>query len=59
MDGLLREKPRISGKPPLPRETVERVLALNCTEPPVEATHWTGRVLAKAVAIGLSSVQRI
>ena len=36
VDGLLREKPRIPGKPPLPRETVERVLALNCTEPPGE-----------------------
>ena len=59
VDGLLREKPRIPGKPPLPRETVERLLALNCTEPPGEATHWTGRAMAKAVAIGLSSVQRI
>jgi transposase len=57
VDGLLREKPRIPGKPPLPRETVERVLALTCSEAPGEATHWTGR--AMAVGIGLSSVQRI
>ena len=27
VDGLLREKPRIPGKPPLPRETVERLLS--------------------------------
>ena len=59
MDGLLREKPRIPGKPPLPRETVERVLALTCSEAPGEATHWTGRAMAAAVGIGLSSVQRI
>ena len=59
VDGLLREKPRIPGKPPLPRETVERVVALTCCEPPGEATHWTGRAMAAAVGIGLSSVQRI
>jgi transposase len=59
VDGLLREKPRIPGKPRLPRETVERVLALACSEAPGEATHWTGRAMAAAVGIGLSSVQRI
>ena len=30
-----------------------------CTEPPHEATHWTGRAMAKAMGISLSSVQRI
>jgi transposase len=59
VDGLLREKPRIPGKARLPRETVERVLALACSEAPGEATHWTGRAMAAAVGIGLSSVQRI
>jgi transposase len=59
VEGLLREKPRIPGKPPLPCETVERVLALTCSEAPGEATHWTGRAMAAAVGIGLSSVQRI
>lgn len=59
VEGLLRDKPRIPGKPPLPRETVERVVALTCSEPPGEATHWTGRAMAAAVGIGLSSVQRI
>jgi transposase len=59
VDGLLREKPRVPGKPPLPRETVERVLALTCSEPPGEATHWSGRAMAAAVGVGLSSVQRI
>ena len=59
VDGLLREKSRVPGKAPLPRETVERVVALTCSEPPGEATHWTGRAMAAAVGIGLSSVQRI
>ena len=59
VDGLLREKPRIPGKPPLPRETVEWVVALTCSQPPGEATHWTGRAMAAVVGIGLSSVQPI
>jgi len=59
VDGLLREKPRRPGKPPLPRETVEKVVALTCSAPPGEASHWTGRAMAAAMGIGLSSVQRI
>jgi len=59
VDGLLRDKPRVRGKPPLGRETVERVLTLTCAEPPGQATHWTGRAMAAAVGVGLSSVQRI
>jgi len=38
---------------------VARVLALTCSEPPGETTHWTGRAMAKAVAISPRSVQRI
>ena len=53
-DGLLREKSRVSGKAPLPRETVEHVVALTCSEPPGEATHWTGQAMAAAVGIGLA-----
>jgi transposase len=59
LDGLLRDRARVPGKAQLPRETVERVLALTCSEPPGEATHWTGRAMAAAVGIGLSSVRRI
>jgi transposase len=49
----------VPGKAQLPRETVERVLARTCSEPPGEATHWTGRAMAAAIGIGFSSVRRI
>jgi transposase len=57
--GLLRDKSRKPGKTPLGEETVRRVVALTCAAPPGEATHWTGRMMAKAVGISLRSVQRI
>ena len=59
VDGLLRDKTRKPGKPPLPLETVARVLALPCSNPPGSVTHWTGRAVAKAVGISLRAVQRI
>jgi transposase len=59
VDGLLRDKPRVPGKAPLPSETVQRVLAMTCSEAPGEATHWTGRAMAAATGIGFSSVRRI
>jgi transposase len=59
VDSLLRDKTRKPGKPPIPAETVARVVALTCGEPPGETTHWTGRAMAKAAGISLRSVQRI
>ncbi len=56
---LLRDKPRKPGKPPILAETVARVVALTCADPPHQATHWTGRAMAQAVGISLTSVQRI
>src|SRR5262247_1216389 len=38
--GLLRDKTRKPGKPPLPPTLVDRVVTLTLTEPPDEATHW-------------------
>ncbi len=35
------------------------LVALTRTDPPVEATHWTAAMMAKAVGISASSVQRI
>lgn len=59
VDGLLRDKTRKPGKPPIAAETVARVVALTCAAPPHQATHWTGRAMAKAAGISLRSVQRI
>jgi len=57
--GLLRDKSRKPGKAPLPTSTVDRVVELTLEEPPGEATHWTGRMMAKTAGISLRSVQRI
>src|SRR5919112_135802 len=57
--GLLRDRTRKPGKAPLPAATVERVVELTLKEPPGAATHWTGRMMAKAIGISLRSVQRV
>jgi transposase len=57
--GLLRDKTRPPGTPPLPEATVERVVELTRQDPPGEATHWTGRAMAKAAGISLGAVQGI
>ena len=57
--GLLREKTRKPGLPPLPPALVGRVVELTLGEPPGEATHWTGRAMAAATGVSLRSVQRI
>lgn len=59
VEGLLHDKTRPPGKTPVPTETVAKVLALTCAEPPGEATHWTGRAMARTVGLGLRTVQRI
>jgi transposase len=59
VDGLLRDKTRKPGKPPLPAATVQKVIGLVTGPPPGETTHWTGRMLATAAGISLRSVQRI
>src|SRR3954454_12386970 len=53
VDGLLRDKTRKPGRTPLAPATIAKVLALPCGEPPKAATHWTGRMVAKAVGISL------
>jgi transposase len=59
VDGLLRDRSRPPGKAPLAAAVVERVVELTLGEPPGEATHWSGRAMAKAAGISLRSVQRI
>ena len=52
-------KTRKPGKPPTPEATVRRVVALTCGEPPGEATHWTGRMMAKVTGLSLRTVHWI
>src|ERR1700746_2522505 len=56
--GLLCDKTRKPGLPPLLPALVNRVVELTLTEPPGEATHWTGRAMAAATGVSLRSVQR-
>ena len=59
VEGLLRDKTRPPGKAPLSLSIVAKVLSITCSEPPGEATHWTGRAVAEIVGISLRAVQRI
>ncbi len=59
VDGLLRDATRPGRKPPLAPATVERVVAMTLDGPPGEATHWSGRTMAKAAGVSHRSVQRI
>jgi transposase len=58
-EGLLRDKTRPSRIPPLGSQIAERVVTLTQADPPAETTHWTAALMAKAVGISASSVQRI
>jgi len=59
VEGLLRDRTRKPGKTPIPADQAARMVALTCTQPPHQATHWTGRAMAKAMGLSLRSVQRI
>src|SRR5215468_10645677 len=57
--GLVRDKTRPSRIPPSSASVCERTVALTLGDPPGEMTHWTAVMMAKAVGISVSSVQRI
>lgn len=59
VDGLLRDKTRPPGKPPVASERTADVVRLTLAPPPHEATHWTLRAMAKAVGLAASTVQSI
>ena len=59
VDGLLRDKTRPPGRKPLDPAIIEQVVALTAEDPPGEKTHWTAALVAKAVGLNVSSVQRI
>ena len=59
VDGLLRDKTRPPGTPPLAPEMVQRVLATARNAPPDGASRWSSRSLAEATGVSPSSVRRI
>ena len=59
VDGLLRDKTRPPGKPPIQRPRVDEVVRLTLAPPPHEATHWTGQAMAKIAGLAVSTVQKI
>ena len=58
-DGLLRDKTRPPGIPPVPQAKVHAVIERTLREPPGAVPHWTRRAMAKAVSLSLRTVQRI
>ncbi len=59
VDGLLRDKTRPARIAPLSGEIVARIVSGTLEKPPGETTHWTATAMAKAVAVSVSSVQRV
>jgi len=57
--GLLRDKTRKPGKKPVSATRITEIVALTCSEPPGEVTHWTGRAMAAATGLSLRTIQRI
>src|SRR5260370_12668905 len=58
VNGLLHDKTRRPGKPPLSSAVIERVVALTGTDPPGETTPCTAPAMAKSSGITVSPVQR-
>ena len=57
--GLEKDAPRPGRTPSIPKATVELVIKLTTLEKPHNATHWSTRTMAAAVAISAASVRRI
>ena len=59
IEGLLRDKTRPPGIPPVSQAKVHAVVERTLREPPGAVTHWTGRAMAKAMGLSLRTIQRI
>ena len=59
VEGLLRDRTRPPGKAPIADARVADLVRLTHELPPHEATHWTARAMAKAVGMGVATVQKI
>jgi transposase len=59
VEGLLSDKTRPPGKARISAGKTAEVVRRTQAPPPHEATHWTARAMAKAVGLGVATVQRI
>lgn len=59
VDGLLRDKTRPPGRPPVEAERVAEVVSLTKGGAPHEATQWTVRAMTAACGLAVSTVQEI
>src|SRR6266852_4215946 len=59
VEGLLRDKTRKPGKAPIAADKAAQLVALTCTAPPHQATHWTGRAMAKAMGVSLGGAAHL
>ncbi|MEM9432022.1 MAG: IS630 family transposase, partial [Pseudomonadota bacterium] len=59
VDGLLSDKTRPPGKPPVPDDRAARVVATTLQPPPHEVAHRTARAMAKAAGLSVLTVQGI
>jgi len=59
VDGLLRDKTRPPGTPPIAGDRVAEVVRLTLAPPPHAATHWTAQAMARVVGLAVSTVQTI
>lgn len=57
--GLLSDATRPPGKPAISKDRVDQLIRMTQEKPPHEATHWTARAMAKAMELGVVTVQRI
>jgi transposase len=48
-----------AGKPPISDEVRLKIVTMTAKEKPANATHWSARMLAKAVGVGHTTVQRV
>ena len=58
VDGLLHDKTRPPGTPPIAPHRVEEIVALTLKPPPHEATHWTLRAMLKFPVLQLQQCKR-
>ncbi len=59
VDGLLRDKTRPPGTPPIPDEKRKEIVDLTLSVPPRPLTHWTSAEVAASTKVSQSTVQRV